>query len=628
MGKSREHATDPGLIVWSDRPIITVTRDGAAAIQEAVDTLRGGGTIYIDRQDFTVDQTIYLSSGIRLCGRGLEKTVIRLAPNSGCHIFTNSDHDGGNANLFLSDLTINGDMDHQERPRDVNTLTYCCGLYLKRVRNVVVKRVAVRNIRQTGLHFNGCAGIRIIDYSSDRAGWSGVSTSGTDDIAINGNIRDAGLDVLHSGIHLDGGHGAYFQGEVVSVTGNGVMLDSKYRDFRFCRIQANVSGCKRGVSLSGDHNNELSHVQISGKFSHNRETGIMVSNASHAWISDAQIVNNPDFGVLFQGKSGGNFSTVFNCYFEDNGIDISEIHNSKMNYFYGNKFKQRPRIQRSRRQPGTNDYPTKSQNQPTSVGNGPPPPSPRTTREFMAVSYHSECTVCGTVSDFCRDDYAIRETFRCQKCKASLRHRCQAEAILEWHENSSDAIAHLVHLESFRALRIFEPGLVGPFRRFFSSLPHYQVSYFWEDHPRGQEVNGVRNEDLMNLTFRDASFDLIITSDIMEHVRRPWEAFREIQRVLKPGGVHIFSIPVLDPLPERTVYRVDTSGPEDIPILPPHYHISGTGEKSLVYTDFGKDLIDRLEEEIGVDVILHRTHRDEPKELKRVITFIMKKKSL
>ena len=95
----------------------------------------------------------------------------------------------------------------------------------------------------------------------------------------------------------------------------------------------------------------------------------------------------------------------------------------------------------------------------------------------------------------------------------------------------------------------------------------------------------------MDLTYEDNSFDLVLSSDIFEHVRKPFVGFQEVNRVLKPGGFHIFSIPSAHPMPSETVFRVDTSGPEDVFILPRHYHSAPRGGKSLVYTDFGADMV-------------------------------------
>jgi SAM-dependent methyltransferase len=41
----------------------------------------------------------------------------------------------------------------------------------------------------------------------------------------------------------------------------------------------------------------------------------------------------------------------------------------------------------------------------------------------------------------------------------------------------------------------------------------------------------------------EASIDLILCTQVLEHVRAPWLAMREFARVLRPGGVVVFSVP-------------------------------------------------------------------------------------
>lgn len=41
----------------------------------------------------------------------------------------------------------------------------------------------------------------------------------------------------------------------------------------------------------------------------------------------------------------------------------------------------------------------------------------------------------------------------------------------------------------------------------------------------------------------DASVDLVLCTQVLEHVRTPWVAMREFQRILKPGGVLLITIP-------------------------------------------------------------------------------------
>lgn len=50
-----------------------------------------------------------------------------------------------------------------------------------------------------------------------------------------------------------------------------------------------------------------------------------------------------------------------------------------------------------------------------------------------------------------------------------------------------------------------------------------------------------------NLPFRDASFDGVLCLNVLEHVRDPFGAAREIARVLKPGGRLYCVVPFLQP---------------------------------------------------------------------------------
>jgi len=49
--------------------------------------------------------------------------------------------------------------------------------------------------------------------------------------------------------------------------------------------------------------------------------------------------------------------------------------------------------------------------------------------------------------------------------------------------------------------------------------------------------------DIKKLNFKDNSFDYVIASEVLEHIPRPMEAVREIQRVAKKGAHFIFSVP-------------------------------------------------------------------------------------
>ena len=57
------------------------------------------------------------------------------------------------------------------------------------------------------------------------------------------------------------------------------------------------------------------------------------------------------------------------------------------------------------------------------------------------------------------------------------------------------------------------------------------------------DVDGMVVADAANLPFEDNSFDLIFSSNVLEHVEKLDEAFTEMKRVLAPGGVMIHSMP-------------------------------------------------------------------------------------
>jgi len=99
-------------------------------------------------------------------------------------------------------------------------------------------------------------------------------------------------------------------------------------------------------------------------------------------------------------------------------------------------------------------------------------------------------------------------------------------------------------------------------------------------------------QNLEELEFEDAAFDILITEDVFEHVYRPAKAFQEVYRILKPGGSHYFTIPFN--FTGQTVTRVEMDGTEEVHHLPAHYHGDKIRGQVLVISDFGRDLMDDL----------------------------------
>lgn len=160
---------------------------------------------------------------------------------------------------------------------------------------------------------------------------------------------------------------------------------------------------------------------------------------------------------------------------------------------------------------------------------------------------------------------ATRENYFCLWCRRNYRTRMLA-AVLIPHVSGA---------------KVYEAGAftaVAP--RLAKAAESYEVSEFIDGARPGEVVNGVRNENLENLSWPSGRFDLVVTTEVFEHVHDPWRAFAEVRRVLRPGGRHVFTVPDHDDSP--TASRGS---------LPPVRHLDALRvEGVLVQTDFGTDL--------------------------------------
>jgi ubiquinone/menaquinone biosynthesis C-methylase UbiE len=117
----------------------------------------------------------------------------------------------------------------------------------------------------------------------------------------------------------------------------------------------------------------------------------------------------------------------------------------------------------------------------------------------------------------------------------------------------------------------------------------FYAEYFPDIIPGTRSEERGSCEDIRNLSFPNGFFDLVITEDVLEHVRDYEKALVEIRRVLKQGGHHIFTVPCR--FDEPTLARVDTSGDADFFLTDPEYH-----GKMIAYRTFGADFQDELHE--------------------------------
>ena len=120
----------------------------------------------------------------------------------------------------------------------------------------------------------------------------------------------------------------------------------------------------------------------------------------------------------------------------------------------------------------------------------------------------------------------------------------------------------------------------------------------------GESVNtgslnkqGIRNEDLTNLTFNDKTFDYVIALDVFEHIPNYTEALNECRRVLRKDGYLFFTVPFFRDEQDNIVRAIIDKNNKIKHFLPPDFHgnpMSPNG--SLCYTNFGWNLLSNLRE--------------------------------
>jgi hypothetical protein len=219
---------------------------------------------------------------------------------------------------------------------------------------------------------------------------------------------------------------------------------------------------------------------------------------------------------------------------------------------------------------------------------------------FQATGY---CPVCEADSVFrAEHDKELPEIWHlnwfrgslfCTRCASIPRMRALAETLRRF-------------FPEWRKLRIHEssPGRTALSPKLRAECPGYIATQYDTSLPPGSlsAKGDYRSEDLEDQTFDDASFDLVITQDVFEHLMHPDRAIREIARTLAPGGAHVMTVPLMNQLaPSRR--RAKRSHDEIIHLLPPMYHGNPIDpEGSLVTVDWGYDIIEYLAYNSGMSI--------------------------
>ena len=186
--------------------------------------------------------------------------------------------------------------------------------------------------------------------------------------------------------------------------------------------------------------------------------------------------------------------------------------------------------------------------------------------------------------------FLYREALSCQHCTLNARMR----AALQYVDD---------HIPLANSAKIYMTERVTPlFDIVAERYPNTEGSEYLPGEPLGTIVEGIRCEDLTQLTYGDENFDVTFTFDVLEHVPDYRAAAKELFRTLKCGGWLLLTVPFCLARQENLTLARLLPGDSIEHLHPAQYHGNPLGPPSLCFSDFAWDLLEVLREAGFVDV--------------------------
>jgi SAM-dependent methyltransferase len=202
------------------------------------------------------------------------------------------------------------------------------------------------------------------------------------------------------------------------------------------------------------------------------------------------------------------------------------------------------------------------------------------------------CPICEGSTVFIKYHSWLRDNYRCLRCWSIPRQR---------------AIVHVLgtHFPEISKFKVHESSPGGVSSEWVERhAADYVPTHFYADTDNGSYKGKFRCENLESMTFGNNEFDLTVTQDVMEHVLDPASAFSEIARTLKPGGAHVFTVPIYSR--STTLIRAEHSSSGVNYLESPEYHGNPIDEKgSLVAREWGDDIVEFIEQHTGMPTTRH-----------------------
>jgi len=181
---------------------------------------------------------------------------------------------------------------------------------------------------------------------------------------------------------------------------------------------------------------------------------------------------------------------------------------------------------------------------------------------------------------------------RCLRCLSTFRHRAMG-AVLARLRVGPDAV-------------LYELSSRGAFCRYLARrFSRVTMSELFDDVPPGAFRGAVQCQDVQQLTYADASFDVVTSTEVLEHVPDDRRAFAELHRVLRPGGALVFTVPLMEA--PATLERARLEHGAVVHLCEPEYHGDRLrGRRAvLAFRTYGLDILDRLRD-AGFEAWLER----------------------
>lgn len=208
-----------------------------------------------------------------------------------------------------------------------------------------------------------------------------------------------------------------------------------------------------------------------------------------------------------------------------------------------------------------------------------------------------QCSLCAAPRRFLCPELAagrapsLRESLSCEVCRSNARQRAAAALLFADGEPGSTYVTEQAS-PFYLALRRRMPRLAGS--EFAPGLrQRFRLSaWLW----RQGVAQWVRYADVTALDFPAASFDAVLSLDVLEHVPDYRAALHEFARVLRPGGQCVLSVPFhADREHSEVLARIDAHGRVEH-LQAPEYHGDPLGGGVLCFHHFGWDLLAAMRE--------------------------------